>query len=166
MENKARAKKWEKPLTIELATPTRDTVGTLQVKNGATKSSNITSSNITSSKEINEDDKIVINNNPENPYDIYSYSKTLPDTDRKYVTDDFIYYSSKFWHKWWNTEMVDDIRTWLKQLQSIHWHTADEMRSIIFQWYTYWIWQPEKKRPKDCKASLSKNPFMKNKYGK
>lgn len=117
-------------------------------------------------KDNVKEDILVINNNPENPYDIYAYLKKLPDTDRQYVTDDFIYYASKFWHKWGGNEMVDDVRKWLKQLQSIHGHTADEMRSIIFQWYTYWIGQPEKKRPKDCKASLSKNPFMKNKYGK
>jgi hypothetical protein len=81
-------------------------------------------------------------------------------TNKRAITEDLMLYFSAFDYQYNKSETYRSLREWIIELGRVNNKSAEELRHIFFSWYTYWTGQPKNKQPKDCKASLSKNPFL------
>lgn len=81
-------------------------------------------------------------------------------TNQRTVTEDMMLQFSSFDYEYSKKETFYTLRDWIIELCRNTWKNGEEMRLIIFNWHTYWTGQPKNKQPKDCKASLCKNPML------
>ena len=81
-------------------------------------------------------------------------------TNQRTITEDVMLYFSDFNYQYNKSETYRSLREWIIELWRVHNKNAEELRHIFFNWHTYWTGQPKNKQPKDCKASVSKNPFL------
>jgi hypothetical protein len=131
MENRARAKRWEKRLNIDLATLSCDTDGTLWCSNRATKSSKVKSNKVKSNHNISSKEEteeissdVVIIKEDKRDFDINIIVETLKNINW-WILDDKRLAQRRFW------KLIKD------KIHKIHWYEKFDGSIWEFILYLY-----------------------------